>query len=528
MTSKKLLGDINWLQTYLKLTTGDLKPLFDLLQGDSNHNSPGTITPEGREAINKVKQAIQSQFVTFIDYTQPLALIIYQTTFTPTAVFWQKAPIMWVHLHASPAKTIYPYYQAVADIIFLGREQSIKYFCKDPDTIIQPYTIAQVNWFFQTTDCWPIACASYSGQIDNHYPNNKLFHFISTHNFVFPLKTSLQPTEDALLIFTDGSSSGIAAYVVNNEIIQFQTHCDSAQITELQAVVAVFSAYPARFFNLYTDSAYIAQSVPLLETAAQIKNASQAACLFVQLQSLIQNRTQQFFIGHLRAHTNLPGPLFLGNQLADQTPRVAYCANIILNNHLPDLVTKAIKAHKLHHLNARTLRLMFHNTREQACQIVKQCPGCITHLPTSHLGVNPRGLVPNALWQMDVTHIPEFSNLKYVHVSINTFSGFIFATPQTGEAGKQIIAHMLAAMAALGTPQHIKTDDSPGYTGQMFTKFCQQLQIKHTTGIPYNPQGQGIVERANLSLKNTIKKIKKGGWYPTKKSPRNLITKPET
>jgi hypothetical protein len=31
---QKLLGDVNWLRPYLKLTTGELKPLFDNLKGD--------------------------------------------------------------------------------------------------------------------------------------------------------------------------------------------------------------------------------------------------------------------------------------------------------------------------------------------------------------------------------------------------------------------------------------------------------------------------------------------------------------
>lgn len=34
--------------------------------------------------------------------------------------------------------------------------------------------------------------------------------------------------------------------------------------------------------------------------------------------------------------------------------------------------------------------------------------------------------------------------------------------------------------------------------------------IKRITGIPYNPQGQGIVERAHATLKMQIAKLKKG------------------
>ena len=37
---QKLLGNINWLRPHLKLTTGELKPLFDALKGSANPNSP--------------------------------------------------------------------------------------------------------------------------------------------------------------------------------------------------------------------------------------------------------------------------------------------------------------------------------------------------------------------------------------------------------------------------------------------------------------------------------------------------------
>lgn len=124
----------------------------------------------------------------------------------------------------------------------------------------------------------------------------------------------------------------------------------------------------------------------------------------------------------------------------------------------------------------------------------------------------------------DVTHIPEFGHLKYVHVTIDTFSGFIVATLHGGEATKNIIAHTLQCLTTLGKPQTIKTDNGPGYTCQAFQAFCSQFQIKHVTGIPYNPQGQGIVERAHQTLKNTINKLKTTTAYPTKGSPRNVLS----
>ncbi|AAA47732.1 pol protein, partial [Simian retrovirus 1] len=513
---QKLLGDINWLRPYLKLTTADLKPLFDTLKGDSNPNSHRSLSKEALALLDKVETAIAEQFVTHINYSLPLMFLIFNTALTPTGLFWQNNPIMWVHLPASPKKVLLPYYDAIADLIILGRDHSKKYFGIEPSVIIQPYSKSQIDWLMQNTEMWPIACASYVGILDNHYPPNKLIQFCKLHAFIFPQIISKTPLNNALLVFTDGSSTGMAAYTLADTTIKFQTNLNSAQLVELQALIAVLSAFPNQPLNIYTDSAYLAHSIPLLETVAQIKHISETAKLFLQCQQLIYNRSIPFYIGHVRAHSGLPGPIAHGNQKADLATKTV-ASNINTN------LESAQNAHTLHHLNAQTLKLMFNIPREQARQIVRQCPICATYLPVPHLGVNPRGLLPNMIWQMDVTHYSEFGNLKYIHVSIDTFSGFLLATLQTGETTKHVITHLLHCFSIIGLPKQIKTDNGPGYTSKNFQEFCSTLQIKHVTGIPYNPQGQGIVERAHLSLKTTIEKIKKGEWYPTKGTPRNIL-----
>jgi hypothetical protein len=70
-----LLGYINWLFPYLKLTT-ELKSLFDILKWSTNSPFPRSLTSEELLAL-QVERAIEKQFVTYIDYFLPLQLLIF-------------------------------------------------------------------------------------------------------------------------------------------------------------------------------------------------------------------------------------------------------------------------------------------------------------------------------------------------------------------------------------------------------------------------------------------------------------------
>jgi hypothetical protein len=92
-----------------------------------------------------------------------------------------------------------------------------------------------------------------------------------------------------------------------------------------------------------------------------------------------------------------------------------------------------MQSHSQFHQNSRALHKHFHITQEQAHQIVKSCSKCAPHLPMPSEGVNLHGLRPVTLRLMDVTHIPSFGQQSYVPVVIDTHSGFVFASPRSGE-----------------------------------------------------------------------------------------------
>ena len=70
--------------------------------------------------------------------------------------------------------------------------------------------------------------------------------------------------------------------------------------------------------NVLTDSRCVAHLFPSFVMAHFISNESNLIHLFLLIQQEIRARLHPFFITHIRAHSHLPGPLSLGNDLADR------------------------------------------------------------------------------------------------------------------------------------------------------------------------------------------------------------------
>ena len=59
-----LLGDSNWIRPHLKLTTTDLKPLFDCLKGNLVPSSKKKkLTSEAESALVKVDETLNDQLI---------------------------------------------------------------------------------------------------------------------------------------------------------------------------------------------------------------------------------------------------------------------------------------------------------------------------------------------------------------------------------------------------------------------------------------------------------------------------------
>ncbi|NXN38968.1 POK6 protein, partial [Rhinoptilus africanus] len=191
--------------------------------------------------------------------------------------------------------------------------------------------------------------------------------------------------------------------------------------------------------NIVTNSAYVAGVTARAEHALlkQVSN-KKIYSLLSKLIYLVSHREHPYFVMHIRSHPHLPGFLAEGNRRADS---LAMPENLVLSADLPQLP------------QIPALIRMFHLTRAQAKAIVATCPSCQKlQLPSLGMGGNPRGINSGEVWQMDVTHFPEFGRLKYIHVCIDTFSGAMYASAHAGESAKDVEKHLIQAFAALGVP----------------------------------------------------------------------------
>ena len=473
---QKLLGSINWLRPFLKISSAELKPLFDILKGDSHISSPRALTPAANKALQVVENALQNAQLQRIEESQPFNLCVFKTAQLPTAVLWQDGPLLWIHPNASPARVIDWYPNAIAQLALRGLKAAVTHFGRDPKLLIVPYTATQVQVLAATSDDWAVLVTSFSGQIDNHYPRHPILQFALNQAIVFPQVTAKNPLPEGIIVYTDGSKTGVGAYVTNNKIVSKQYNETSPQIVECLVVLEVLKAFPGPL-NIVSDSSYVVNAVNLLEAAGVIKSSSKVADIFQKIQAVLLHRRFPVYITHVRAHSGLPGPISRGNDLADRATRVVAAA-------LSSQVDAARNFHKQFHVTAETLRRRFALTRKEAREIVTQCQNCCQFLPVPHVGVNPRGIQPLQVWQMDVTHISSFRRLQYLHVSVDTCSGIIFASPLTGEKASHVIQHCLEAWSAWGQPKILKTDNGPAYTSQKFRQFCCQMNVTCLTGLP--------------------------------------------
>ena len=65
----------------------------------------------------------------------------------------------------------------------------------------------------------------------------------------------------------------------------------------------------------------------------------------------------------------------------------------------------------------------------------------------------------------------QFSKLRYVHHTIDTYSGFQWATTLALIKADSVITHLLEVMAIIRTPRQIRTDNALAFVSSKMEQF---------------------------------------------------------
>uniref|UniRef100_A0A8C3KF80 RNA-directed DNA polymerase n=1 Tax=Calidris pygmaea TaxID=425635 RepID=A0A8C3KF80_9CHAR len=415
----------------------------------------------------------------------------------------------WIAPPLQPRQTIQEKIATLADLIRKGRCRILQVNGTPPSTIWVPIKQIDLEWYLQNSEELQAALLNDGAALVAKPLPSPILSWMENLGWIVKPMRSSQPIPQALTAFTDAGRRSRTAAVTwkdgqrwQHQILQAQQG-DSLQTLELFAVVWAFIRWRNVPLNIVTDSLYVAGIANRIEDASlrELKN-QRLTELLVSLQLAIAQRSNPYAVIHIQSHQWEEG-LGEGNARADRL--VAVTTEPPLAPHC-----RAREAHSIFHQNAKGLARAYKLSIAEARAIVKACPICSYHNSGLGLGcgVNPRGLKSNEVWQMDVTHVPALGRLKYLHVTVDTYSHMIWATPQPGEKVRDVRRHLASCFAVLGVPGTIKTDNGPAYRGGPLKCFMQLWNIVHLTGIPHSPTGQAVVERANGTLKCYLEKFK--------------------
>ncbi|XP_014110209.1 PREDICTED: endogenous retrovirus group K member 113 Pol protein-like [Pseudopodoces humilis] len=315
-------------------------------------------------------------------------------------------------------------------------------------------------------------------------------------------------------VFTDASSTTSTTAVMWQTQERWQcakmtAKSLSVQLLEASAVVLACGLFQSEHLNI-TDSMFVARLCqPMSGPGISISSAA------AMIEEALFSRQGTISVIHVNSHNPIKGFFQIGNDKANAAAKGLWT------------LQDARQLHESLHVGAKALVKKCNISIADARHIVAICPHC-QKAPLWSSGINPRGLKASEIWQTDFTLCQILKPRAWLAVTVDTYSGMIVVTQHAKTNSKATIQHWLTAMAWLGIPKQIKTDNSTNFISKSTQEFATKWNITLKQGIPYNSTGQAIVERANQTLKSKLETLAKAEGFinniPPPEQPRLLAT----
>ncbi|NWR22078.1 POK8 protein, partial [Emberiza fucata] len=374
-----------------------------------------------------------------------------------------------------------------------GRKLALRHLGIEPSKIHLPFH-KQLSAQSTTSEYLAMALAGFGGEI-RYAAKPPWARLLTVIDIDLPPKVIDRP-QAGPTIFTDASSQTSTAAAVRQSGEQWQCVKTtdpmlSVQQLEAAAIVLACRQFPEEHLNIVTDSIFVAKLC--LAMSGPGVSVSTVATM---LEKALFSWKGTISVIHVNSHDPIKGFYQIGSDKADAAAKGIWT------------LKEARQLHESLHIGAKALAKKCGISTTDAKHVVATCPHC-QKSPLWSSGVNPRGLKASEIWQTDFTQCQLLRPRAWLAVTVDTYSRMIVATQHLKTDSKATIQHWLTAMAWLGVPKQIKTDNGSNFISKTVQAFVSKWNIALVHGIPYNSTGQAIVERANQTLKTKLKVLAK-------------------
>jgi len=118
---------------------------------------------------------------------------------------------------------------------------------------------------------------------------------------------------------------------------------------------------------------------------------------------------------------------------------------------------------------------------------------------------------PMQRWQMDLIDVSQHHHLNggivFILNVVDHFSKFAWSRPLKNKSVQNVAFELQKIILQEGPPDILQSDNGGEFTGGKMQELVERFGITHRLSLPYKPSTNGLVERFNQTLKNSINKF---------------------
>ncbi|EPQ27762.1 uncharacterized protein PFL1_04899 [Pseudozyma flocculosa PF-1] len=154
-------------------------------------------------------------------------------------------------------------------------------------------------------------------------------------------------------------------------------------------------------------------------------------------------------------------------------------------------------------------RLTWPRLVSDVAEFVKRCQTCQQFGPTEGTTLSPVVVIsPMETWAADFVSMPSSHGISKLLVVIDYFLRFTWAFPVRSATGQEVVKALTLLCKALGHLLHtLVTDGGSHFDCQEVATYLKNVGTLHHITPSYAPWVNGMVERANRSILNELKKL---------------------